>query len=70
MKNDCIHSVGESREYPHGFWGQPWEENTTAHYLYNKLFVRSDGVDMRKIPLVRHPVTGKMHFDHGMWPIG
>lgn len=32
---------------------------------WNDLFIRSDGIDMRTLPLVQHGVTGTWHFDYG-----
>lgn len=36
---------------------------------WDRLFIRGDGKDIRNLPLVKHPYTGKMHFDHGFWPV-
>ena len=36
---------------------------------HDDLFIRGDGVDMRTIPRVKHPLTKKLHFNHGTWPV-
>ena len=36
---------------------------------WDRFFIRSDGKDMRRLPMVQHPHTGKWHYDHGFWPI-
>jgi hypothetical protein len=36
-------------------------------YKYDRGFI-SGSVDMRTIPMKRHPETGKLHYNHGFWP--
>jgi len=35
---------------------------------YDKGFIRPDGKDVRTLPKVAHPITGKMHYNWGWWP--